>query len=241
MVRISVCLRFAPSGSPTLRFPLSPLSTFPGTHPLPFFRKDVIPKDLSARVCKSCDSKGVTEKASQSCSRSLCLSLSAARRQAPPARLACPARSRREQCRREPSRSAALSLHRYFITSLLQPLRDNLHALRSPHPHCRLFPEPLSLVAPLSLLSATDQSPANLVLSTRCRHFPSSIGVPPFNLITEDQNGTTSHATHRNSRSHTRCGNHSSLPQPQTQRCPLSPSHPGPRRWPLFRPCRSCT
>ena len=79
MVRISVCLRFAPSGSPTLRFPLSPLSTFPGTHPLPFFRKDVIPKDLSGRVCKSCDSKGVTEKARQSRPRSSLPFLIAAR------------------------------------------------------------------------------------------------------------------------------------------------------------------
>ena len=28
--------------------------------PSPFFQKDVIPKDLSRRVCKRCDSKGVT-------------------------------------------------------------------------------------------------------------------------------------------------------------------------------------
>src|SRR5579862_8995333 len=83
-----------------------------------------------------------------------------------------------------------------------------------PYPHCRLFPPLLSLASSLSLLSATDQSPANLVLSTRYRHFPSSIGVPPCNPIPEDQNGTTSHATHRNSRSHTRFGNHESLLQP---------------------------
>jgi hypothetical protein len=32
-------------------------------HPLPLFQKDVIPKGLRGRVCKRCDSKGVTEKA----------------------------------------------------------------------------------------------------------------------------------------------------------------------------------
>src|SRR5579859_970854 len=143
MVRVSVYLRFALSGSPTLRSPLSPLSPFPGTHPLPFFRKDFIPKGLLARVCKNCDSKGVTGSASQSHSRCPAILPSAAHRQASPSRLACPERSRREQCQREPRRRAAPSLPPYVITSLLQSRGRNLHALRSP----------LFLLSPFSVTS----------------------------------------------------------------------------------------
>gem|GEM_PF-3526707 len=68
----------------------------------------------------------------------------------------------------------------YLLMSLLlyfSPAEGTFTPSALPCSYCRLFPSLLSLTPSLSLLSATDQSPANLVFSTRYRHFPSSIGV----------------------------------------------------------------